>query len=206
MAWTTPRTWVTGETVTAAQMNAHIRDNFRETSPFTVTTAGDLSYADAANSMNSRVGIGAQGTILVSTGSAPIWRVPAEDLNYSDAATTGTITSTSYQSTNFAGNDYPDVTVTTGTEALVIVGCHDASNSTAGARVLITFSVSGATTIVAHAAQGAQGASNASDDEVSLTAVRLVPLTAGSNVFQMEARVTAGTGTIVRPRIQVIPF
>ena len=50
MAWTTPRTWVTGETVTAALLNTHVRDQFRETSPFTVTTAGDISYADAANS------------------------------------------------------------------------------------------------------------------------------------------------------------
>lgn len=28
MAWTTPRTWVAGETVTAAIMNSHVRDNF----------------------------------------------------------------------------------------------------------------------------------------------------------------------------------
>ena len=27
MAWTTPRTWVAGELVTAAMMNAHVRDN-----------------------------------------------------------------------------------------------------------------------------------------------------------------------------------
>ncbi len=27
MAWTTPRTWVAGETPTAAQFNAHVRDN-----------------------------------------------------------------------------------------------------------------------------------------------------------------------------------
>lgn len=27
MAWTTPRTWVTSEVVTAAMMNAHVRDN-----------------------------------------------------------------------------------------------------------------------------------------------------------------------------------
>ena len=27
MAWTSPRTWVTGETVTAALMNTHVRDN-----------------------------------------------------------------------------------------------------------------------------------------------------------------------------------
>ena len=29
MAWTAPRTWVTNEIVTAAQMNAHVRDNTR---------------------------------------------------------------------------------------------------------------------------------------------------------------------------------
>ncbi len=27
MAWSTPRTWVAGETPTAAQFNAHVRDN-----------------------------------------------------------------------------------------------------------------------------------------------------------------------------------
>lgn len=27
MAWKTPRTWVTGETVTSTQLNAHVRDN-----------------------------------------------------------------------------------------------------------------------------------------------------------------------------------
>jgi hypothetical protein len=30
MAWTAPRTWVTGEVVTAAQMNTHLRDNLLE--------------------------------------------------------------------------------------------------------------------------------------------------------------------------------
>lgn len=29
MAWTDPRTWVTGEMVTAAMMNQHVRDNLR---------------------------------------------------------------------------------------------------------------------------------------------------------------------------------
>jgi hypothetical protein len=29
MAWTTPRTWVTNEIVTAAQLNSHLRDNTR---------------------------------------------------------------------------------------------------------------------------------------------------------------------------------
>lgn len=29
MAWTTPRTWVAGETVTAALLNTHVRDNLK---------------------------------------------------------------------------------------------------------------------------------------------------------------------------------
>ncbi len=33
MAWTAPRTWVTGETVTAALMNTHIKDNFLSIGP-----------------------------------------------------------------------------------------------------------------------------------------------------------------------------
>lgn len=30
MAWTTPRTWVAGDVLTAAQLNADVRDNFKE--------------------------------------------------------------------------------------------------------------------------------------------------------------------------------
>jgi hypothetical protein len=30
MAWTTPRTWVAGEVVTASQMNTHVRDNLAD--------------------------------------------------------------------------------------------------------------------------------------------------------------------------------
>jgi hypothetical protein len=33
MAWTDPRTWVTGEVVTASQMNTHIRDNMNALGP-----------------------------------------------------------------------------------------------------------------------------------------------------------------------------
>lgn len=40
MAWTTPRTWVTSEVVTAAEMNAHVRDNmnFLRTGVAQITT------------------------------------------------------------------------------------------------------------------------------------------------------------------------
>ena len=90
MAWTTPRTFVSLETVTAAIFNTHLRDNLLETSAATATTAGDLVYADAANSMGSRLGIGAAHGLLVSTGSAPVWRVPATDSDTGSDADTHT--------------------------------------------------------------------------------------------------------------------
>ncbi len=71
MAWTAPRTWMTGETVTAALMNSAIRDNFLETSAATVTTVGDIVYADAANSMN-RLAIGTKAKFLRG-GTIPGW-------------------------------------------------------------------------------------------------------------------------------------
>ncbi len=37
MAWTAPRTWVTGETVTAALLNAHLKDNMLAAHPDGVT-------------------------------------------------------------------------------------------------------------------------------------------------------------------------
>lgn len=38
MAWTTPRTWTSSEVVTAAIMNAHVRDNFDALSEWTSYT------------------------------------------------------------------------------------------------------------------------------------------------------------------------
>lgn len=42
MAWTTPRTWSSGETVTAALMNTHVRDNLN------VVHSGELDALDVA--------------------------------------------------------------------------------------------------------------------------------------------------------------
>ncbi len=50
-SWTSPRTWVTGELVTASIMNTHIRDNLNETSPALVTTEGDILVASGANAL-----------------------------------------------------------------------------------------------------------------------------------------------------------
>jgi hypothetical protein len=49
MAWTTPRTWSTGEVVTATLLNAQIKGNMDLTAPAVMTTAGDIIYASGAN-------------------------------------------------------------------------------------------------------------------------------------------------------------
>lgn len=46
MAWTTPRTWTTGELVTAAFMNAHVRDNLDYLYTVIVTTLGLEGLSD----------------------------------------------------------------------------------------------------------------------------------------------------------------
>lgn len=49
MAWTTPRTWTTGETVTDALMNTHVRDqlNFLYTPPAWYARSTDYAIAPA---------------------------------------------------------------------------------------------------------------------------------------------------------------
>lgn len=205
MAWTAPRTWVTAETVTAAHMNAHIRDNLLESSAATATTAGDIVYADAANSMGSRLGIGAAHGLLASTGAAPVWRIPGID---TDTASK-TFTETSYTSlANFAATPFSgevEVTVTTGTLALVLHGSAMA-NTTAGASTLLSFSVSGATTTAASDNWAYAYDSSVASDVLTAATFYMPTLTAGSNTFTLEARVSAGTGSLQNPRIAVIPL
>lgn len=57
-------------------MNTYISLDLAETAPAKVTAAGDMVYATAANAL-ARLGIGAAGTVLTSTGSAPSWGVGA---------------------------------------------------------------------------------------------------------------------------------
>jgi len=51
MSWTSPRTWVTSEVVSAAIMNTHVRDNLLETVPSKASAAGQTVHSLAANSI-----------------------------------------------------------------------------------------------------------------------------------------------------------
>lgn len=48
MAWTAPRTWVTGEVVTASIMNTHVRDNLLSTSRLLAADHTDVTVVNSA--------------------------------------------------------------------------------------------------------------------------------------------------------------
>ena len=75
MAFTTPRTWVTGEVVTAALLNAQLKSNMDLTAPAIMTTAGDIIYASGANTP-ARLAKDTNSTrVLTNTGTSnvPAW-------------------------------------------------------------------------------------------------------------------------------------
>lgn len=177
MAWTTPMTAVANATFTAAQFNAHVRDNLNETAPAKATTAGRIFVSSGANAIVERA------------------------IETAAVATNETTTSTSFTDIATSG---PAVTVTTGVRAIVILTCR-LSNSTSGQASLMGYVISGASTqagdddkSVGQQSESAGGLIRCS------TVVMETGLTAGSNVFTSKYRVTANTGTFGSRRITVI--
>jgi hypothetical protein len=176
VAWTAPITW-TNAVLTAAQLNQQVRDNLLETAVAKATTANQYPVATGANALAMR-------------------RVDSDS-----ALATQNTTSTSY--TTASG---PTVTITTGTTAIITLSAYFTID-TNSASAFYSVAVSGATT-------------SASDDSRALTmgrytaqvligatqTVYLTGLTAGSNTFTGQIRVTAGTGTFDNRRLVVMPF
>ena len=76
---------MTAEVVTAAILNTDVRDNLLETAPATVTTAGDLTYATAANAL-ARLAAGTTAQFLRGA-TVPTWsNVLLGDLDVGDAS------------------------------------------------------------------------------------------------------------------------
>jgi hypothetical protein len=173
-------TAVANSVFTAAQFNTHVRDNLNETAPAKATAGGQIFVATAANAIAAR-----------TVGYATV------DSNENTASTT-------YADLATAG---PSVTVTTGTLALVIIGCLMGSN-TVGDGCAMSYAVSGATTASADDGRSCSidqvGRANQSAQHSYL---KQHTLTAGSNTFTAKYRaITGGTATFVYRHITVIPL
>lgn len=180
MAWTAPRTWVTGEVVTASIMNTHVRDNFNETGPAKATGSGGFIVTNGVNSIIQRT----PGSALV--------------------ATLETTTSTSY--TNLATSG-ATVNVTHTTAALVCHSC-EIWNDTAGAFSFVGVNLTGGTTLAPTDSLAIAYESSGSGDRAKFGMAQIYTgLTlGGSTNFQMQYRVSGGTGSFQARRISVIPF
>lgn len=178
MAWSTPLTAVSNATLTAAQWNASVRDNLLITPAALATTSGSHFAGTGTNAIAERI------------------------LGVNSLVTAGTTTSTSYTAT-LTGAASVSVTVTTGTHALWIIGSRQ-SSSVNGTNVWTSVAISGASSIAASDTRALSY--DGTGETYHGLAVLENGLTAGSNTFTIQQRVSGGTGTFSTRRVQVIPF
>lgn len=175
MAWTTPLTAVSNTALTAAQWNASVRDNLLSTAPAKATTEGRLFIAAGPNSIVEREFLGA----IVETSQ--------------------TTTATTYSGLTTPG---PSVTLTTSGGAFIAINS-DCQNSLANTASHASFELSGATTSAA-IDQRSIRVETVANGAVSACRTTLNAVTPGSNTVNMMYRVSGGTGTFQRRRLQVL--
>lgn len=181
MAWSAPMTAVAGTQFTAAQFNTNVRDNLNETMPAKATLDGQYAVATGSNAIAMR----------------------RADL--SSNAAQGSTTSTTYTGTIGAGGSGPSVTVTTGTRAAVFL-LSEISNNTASQASWMSFAVTGASSIASSDSRAIRSGGTTTLYKGGGWVALLTSLTAGSNTFTAEYKVSGGTGFWDDRKIGVIPF
>jgi hypothetical protein len=179
VAWTAPMTAVANAVFTAAQFNTHIRDNLNETAPAKATTAGRLFVSTGVNSIAERV------------------------ITEATVATSQSTTSTSAVDLATVG---PQVTVTTGTSALVMWSC-ETTTDVPGQSAYIDFKVTGASLREAESATALRFTPSTNGyAHRAGTFIILTGLTAGSNTFTLKYWAGGGgaTGFFANRRIIVL--
>jgi len=170
-----------------------------------MTTTGDTIYS-SSGSTPARLGIGTANQVLrVNSGAtAPEWAtvsaIPANA--YATVQTNQQTTSTSYTDLTTAG---PAVTITTGTKALVIVSAY--VQGTNNNNAIMSFEVSGATTIAASDdfSLGGKVAGNFSTGlDLRASRATVQTLTAGSNTFTAKYKCSATSASFEAREIIVI--
>ena len=182
----------TGDVLSATDVNEYLQQQTvmvfasaaaRTSALSAVLAEGMMSYLQDTNAVEAY-----NGSAWVAVGAAS--GAPASATS-SGTATTSTSSAT-YVDTSAAA------TLTTGTKALVLIGATVAFNNGSEESTFISFKVSGATTSAATDDRGAQFFTSAANrPKVGLSRATLITgLTAGSNVFTLQIRVSASTGGV----------
>jgi hypothetical protein len=179
MSWTAPLTAVPNATITAAEWNAHVRDNLAETCASKASAANEYFVTTAANAIATRSISSARVDSYQTTTSA----------SYADLATPG-----------------PSVSVNSGTSAIV---WFSAEAYDVGIDVAHKFSVavSGATTLAA-SDDWCVLLGGIDDDSPCRRGVahRFTGLTSGVNTFTMKYATASNTATFALREIIAMPF
>lgn len=172
-------TAVAGSTFSAAQFNTHVRDNLNETAPAKATGAAQFFVSTGANTIAARQMANASVLVSETTSST----------TYTNLATVG-----------------PQVTVATGSLALVLLSSR-VSNSLTNGAAEVSVAVSGASSVAANANWSIKldGISSANNLRYGCTHL-FTGLTPGNNTFTMQYLVGSGTGTFAARELIVLPF
>ena len=171
-------TAVDGAPFTAAQFNASVRDNLNMTAAAKATQSGSIFAGTGANSLAERI--------------------PTTDY----IGTTQTTTSVSYANLATVG---PEVTVTSGAKALVIIAAGMFS-TTVNAESFVSCDVTGATTTPADDVRALRHTSSTSSAQAMMSWAFVYPMTSGSSTYRLKYHVSSGTSSFFDRRISVVPF
>lgn len=204
MAYSFPSAVSTGDVLTASAYNQAVQENQKfGIATFTTEASRDAAITSPSEGMRAYLtgptvpaATGTTtavptGVMTVYNGSVWVCTTPVA----SSSGTDGTTTSASYVTTLTGDATAIAVTLVTGTTALVSLNT-TCNNSTSGQAVYASVSVSGATTLAAADDNGVLANAGINSQNISLGRTYvLTGLTAGTNTFTLNYKVTANTGT-----------
>ena len=209
MAFVTPTDVTVGSVLTASKYNQEVVENGLAGQPiFTNEAARDAAIPSPYEGQRvyltaPTVPTAAGGDTAIPTGvttiyNGSVWVCTTPVGSRTDAS--GQTNSASYTTTlSGSPGTNPSVTLVTGTSALVSITCNI---STTAVVSIMSFAVSGATTLAANDAFSVEAPSSVTTS-VGRTLV-LTGLTGGTNTFTLQYKsVSAATGTFVRRNIVV---
>lgn len=191
MAWTAPKTWTAGATLTAAELNEQLRDNLNET--MNALAVGGVE-------------VGEEGTYFTVESENKLVARRPETYRINTIESTS---STSYTDLTTVG---PEVTIETGPSAFVFFST-GLENSNDDNGTFASIAVSGDTTIAATDERSLScdgifgiGSGNLGDNRVQFGKAIFFQVNPGINTFTMKYRVGAGRGYFRHRVIGVFPF